>query len=144
MAQRIKGQEVSIAIVANGVLQSELTDIQDFNCSLMLELVEQGYLGETTDRFDEVFKGSKFDFTMHHHSQDWVVFNGILVNRARRIATNTVINVQATFSFPNGDTPTWRWPDSFFGEIGVNLPGRAEYMKSKYQGGCSEPDMQEG
>ena len=144
MAQRIKGQEVTILIVSNGILQAELTDVQDFNCSLQLELVEQGYLGETTDRYDEVFKGAKFDMSMHHHSQDWVLFNNVLVARARRLAVNTVINVSAVFSFPNGDTPTWTWPDSYFGEIGVNLPGRAEYMKSKYQGACSEPNLATG
>jgi hypothetical protein len=142
--QRIKGQETVISIVRDGVLEAELTDIQSFNATLMLELIQQGYLGETSDRFDEVFKGSKFDFEMHHHSQDWVTFNKALIDRARRRTPNVVINVQSTFNFPNGDTPTWAWPDAFFGEVGVNLPGRAEYMKTKYQGGCSEPDLTTG
>lgn len=144
MGQRLKGQDTTITIVTNGILQANLTDIQDFNCTLLLELVEQGYLGETSDRFDEVFKGSKFDFSMHHHTQDWVTFNGIIVARARRKAPNTVINVQTVFQFPDGTTPVWRWPDSFFGEIGVSIPGRTEYMKSKYQGGCGEPDIETG
>ena len=144
MAQRLKAQEVSIIIVRNSVVEAELTDIQDFNANILLELIQQGYIGETTDRFDEVFKGSKFDFSMHHHSQDWVTFNNALIRRARRLEIGTVINVSAVFAFPNGQTPTWIWPDSFFGEIGVNLPGRAEYMKSKYQGGCGEPDLSEG
>lgn len=143
MAQRIKSQECTIVIVRNGVVEAELTDIQDFNTSLLLELVQQGYLGETTDRFDEVFKGAKFDFSMHHHSQDHITFNKAIIARARRQAIGMVINVSAVFNFPNGDTPTWTWPDAYFGEIGVNLPGRTEYKKSKYQGGCAEPDMQE-
>lgn len=144
MAQRIKGQECTISIVRDGVLEAELTDIQDFNATLMLELLQQGFLGETTDRFDEVFKGSKFDFSMQHHSQDHLIFNKAIVDRARRKTPNIIINVQVTFAFPNGDTPTWSWPDASFGEIGVNIPGRAEFKKSKYQGGCGEPDIDLG
>jgi hypothetical protein len=139
MAQRIKGQEVTITIVTNGVPQTELTDIQTFHVALNLELTGQGYLGETTDRYDEVFKGAHFDFEMHHHSSDYAVFNQAIVNRARRISPNTVINVSAVLNFPNGDIVTALFPDAFFGTPDQTVPARADYVKTKYDGACSEP-----
>lgn len=138
---RLRGQDVTITIVANGVVQNELTDISSFNCTINLELLESAFLGETTSRYDEAYKGSHFDFEMQHHSQDNITFNQAIINRARRITPNTVINVTATMVFPNGDTPTWTWPNSFFGEIPVGTASQKDYMKSKYQGASGEPDF---
>ena len=138
---RIKGQDVTLTIVVNGIVQAELTDILSFNCTIALEMIEAAFLGETTTRYDEYFKGSKFDFEMQHHSQDHITFNQAIINRARRITPNTVINVTAVMVFPNGDPPTWTWPNSFFGEIPVNTGSQKDYVKSKYSGACSEPDF---
>jgi hypothetical protein len=142
MSQRIKGQEVVIQIVVNGILQEELTDIQSFHVALNLELLEQGYLGETTDRYDEVFKGAHFDFEMHHHSSDYAVFNQQLVQRARRQAPDTVINISAQLNFPNGQVVNTLFPDSYFGTPDQTVPARADYVKTKYDGACSEPQYQ--
>lgn len=142
MAQRIKGQDTTITITTNGVLEAELTDIQSFHVALNIELLEQGYLGETTNRYDEVFKGAHFDFEMHHHSSDYAVFNQKIVDRARRISPNTVINVSSTLFFPNGDIVTTIFPDAKFGTPDQNTPARIEYVKTKYEGACGEPKYQ--
>lgn len=143
MAQRIKGQEVSILVVREGVLEAELTDIQNFNAELKLELLEHGYLGETTDRHDEIFKGAKFDFEMHVHSQDFITFAKAVLDRARRRQPDLVFNIVATFNFPNGQTPTWMFPDAKFGPIPMNVGSRNDYIKVKIDGAVDEPDMQE-
>ena len=142
MAQRIKGQDTVVQIVVNGVLQAELTDIQSFHVALNLELLQQGYLGETTDRYDEIFKGAHFDFEMHHHSSDYAVFNQQLIARARRQAPNTVINVSSQLNFPNGQVVNVLFSDSYFGTPDQTTPSRADYVKTKYEGACGEPVYQ--
>ena len=142
MAQRIRGSECSLNIVRNNALEAEFTDIQNFNVTFQVEMIQQGYVGETTDRYDEVFKGCKLDFEMHCHSSDFLVFTQALEDRARRKTPNIVINAVATLFFANGQTPTVTFMDLYFGEVPINIPGKAEYVKVKLSAGCGETKIQ--
>jgi hypothetical protein len=140
--QRIKGQEVSILITVDGEVQSEITDLQNFGITPQTELIQQGYLGETTDRYDEIFKGAKGDFEMHTHSQDFVTLEKAIIDRARRKTPDVVFNIVATLAFPNGDTPTITLPDVKWGPMANTVPNRADYLKIKMEFGCAEPDFE--
>jgi hypothetical protein len=141
-AQRIKGQEVQILIVQDSVLQDTLTDIQDFNGELELEIKSQGYLGEKSNRKDEIFNGVKFDMSIHMHSQDFFVFQQAIVSRAKRITPDTVFNISGVFSFPNGDTPIMLFPDAKFGPQPLSISSRGDYVKAKIAGECDDYDLQ--
>src|SRR5579862_8592571 len=114
-AQRIKGQEVQVLFVRASALEDTLTDTQDFEFEPKIELKEAGYLGETTNRHDEIFNGCKFTGTLHLHSQLWFSYNQAIIARARRQVPDTVFNISAVWNFPNGDTPTVLLPDVHFG-----------------------------
>ena len=141
-AQRIKGQEVQILIVADGELQSTLTDIQNFNIEVELEVISKGYLGEKTERKDYRLKGIKFDGELHIHSQDLLAFVKQIISKAKRITPNVVFNITGIFSFPNGDTPELMLPDVAFGTIPVNIGSQGDYVKSKIQGECGDLDIE--
>jgi hypothetical protein len=143
MAQRIKGQEVNILITLDNEVQAEITDIQNFNLTDQFEMLQQGYLGRTTDDFDEVYKGVKFDFEMHSHSQDYFTLRQAIEDRARRKQPDLVFNIVVTLLYPNGDTPTITLPDVKWGPGALNAPARADYLKIKMEGGCSGPDVEE-
>ncbi len=138
-AQRIKGQEVQIVIVRDGSLEDTLTDIQNFNMEDDIELIQKGYLGEPSDRYDEVFKGTKFDFEIHTHSQDYLAFTQAIRDRAQRKTPDTIFNITAVFSYPNGDTPTRLLPDCHFGPIGDKVGSRGDYKTNKFTGAVGEP-----
>lgn len=130
-AQRIKGQEVSVLIVTDGALEAELTDIQNFNAEMMVEQIAQGYLGEKTERHDDIYKGTKGDFEMNHHSQDWFTFINAIISRAKRETPDVKFNISAILSFPNGQTPTVLFPDAKFGALPLNIGSRGDYLKTK-------------
>jgi hypothetical protein len=140
--QRLKGQEVSVLVTQDGDVLAEITDIQNFGVTPQVELLQQGYLGMTTQVFDEVFKGCKFDFEMHAHSQDFVDLWKAIIDRARRKQPDLVFNIVATLNFPNGETPTITLPDVAWGQMPMTVPGQAEYAKFKFEGGCAEPDFE--
>src|SRR4051812_22585885 len=104
MSQRIRGQETVINIVNNGVLETSLTSVMAFNDEDLLELKQQGYLGETSNRGDEIYNGTKFDLEMHLQSQDWLTFKQAIKARARRQKPDLVFNVTVTYFFPNGQS----------------------------------------
>jgi hypothetical protein len=133
-AQRIKGQEVSILITTDGNLEDTLVDIQNFTLEAEFEIKSQGYLGEKSNRKDEVYNGCKFDFELHIHKQDWFVFQQKIKDRAQRNIPDTTFNITGVFAFPNGDTPTMLIPDCYFGPNPLNITSRGDYVKVKIAG----------
>lgn len=141
-AQRIKGQEVSILIVADSVLQDTLVDIQNFNIELEFEIKSQGYLGEKTNRKDYIFNGCKFDGELHVHTQDYLLFAQQVHDKAQRLTPDIIFNISGVFSFPNGDEPELLLNDCAFGAIPMNIGSRGDYVKVKFQGECSDIEIQ--
>lgn len=141
-SQRIKGQEISILIVRDSVLENELTDIMNFNAEFTMEQIAQGYLGEKTERHDDIYKGTKGDFEMHTHSQDWLTFAVAIKNRAQRNTPDAIFNISAVMSYPNGQTPTVLFPDVKFGPIPITVGARGEYKKIKIDFVCDDFEVQ--
>jgi hypothetical protein len=137
-AQRIKGQEVSILITTDGNLEDTLVDIQNFNMEGEFEIKSQGYLGEKTNRKDDVYNGVKFDLELHIHKQDWFVFQQKIKDRAQRNIPDTTFNITGVFAFPNGDTPTLLIPDAYFGPQPLNITSRGDYVKVKLAGEAAD------
>ena len=141
-AQRIKGQEVAINIVVGTELQSTLTDIQNFGSSELYEIISKGYLGEKTERKDQIFKGVKFDMELHLHSQDFIDFRQAVNDKATRVSPDTVFNISAVMNFPDGTTPEVLFSDCSFGEIPMRVNSRGDYVSFKLQGECSDIDYE--
>jgi hypothetical protein len=137
-SQRLKGQEVTILLVRDGQLEAELFDIMNFNAEMMLEQIAQGYLGEKTERHDEIYKGMKGDFEMHTHSQEWLPFATAIIDRAKRNTPDIVFNITAVLNYPNGQTPSILFPDVKFGALPMNIGSRGEYKKIKIDFVCDD------
>lgn len=127
MAQRIKGQETEVMIVDNGIPQVTLTDVRSFELAAKTEMLEEGYLGETTDRYDEVYKGVRGRLELHFETQDIFQFFQDIIDRARRRQPGTQINIKTTLNFPNGQRPLALISNAFFGELPINFPSRSDY-----------------
>jgi hypothetical protein len=127
MAQRIKGQEVEVILVLNGVAQKSITDVRNFDMSWLTEILKEGYLGETTMRYDAIFNGIKGKIELHFENSD--VFNLIqnIIDKAQRRLPGTRINVKATLNFPNGQRVRVIVPNVEFGEIPMNFGSRSDY-----------------
>lgn len=130
-AQRIKGQEVSILIVRDGALEAELVDIQNFNFEPDVEIKTQGYLGEKSNRTDDIYNGVKGDLELNLHDQDWFTFLQAVQDRAKRNTPDVKFNITAVLAFPNGQTPSVIIPDVKFGSFPHNVASRGDYVKVK-------------
>lgn len=141
-AQRIKGQEVSIIIVRDGQFEDTLTDVRNFNAEIMLEIKSEGYLGEKTNRKDDVYRGVKFDLELHIHTQDLFRFANAILERTKRNTPDVIFNISGVFSFPNGETPTFLISDAKFGPIPIGVPERGDYVSVKLEGEADEFTVQ--
>lgn len=130
MAARIKGLESRIVMVSPNGTETSLADVQSFEMTSMLDILSEGYLGETTERKDDIYKGIHGKMEIHLESQDYLRFIDLVEQRAkRRLPAATRFNVITTLVFPNGtDRPRVLIEDIFFGEIQTSIGSREDYV----------------
>jgi len=138
MAQRIKGQEVELLVVVNGVPQTNLTDIRSFDVTPSFEIKEEEYLGETSKRFDEIFNGVSFSMELHFEDTGILDFMQTIKDRAQQRLPGTTINVKATLNFPNGQRPRIILKDCYFGDTPIGFGSRGDYGTFKIDGKCTD------
>lgn len=127
MADRIKGQEVEVIVIVDGEPQSTVTTVRSLEVAIQMETMSEGYLGETTNRKDDIFRGVRGRIEFHLENDDVFTLIKTIVDRARRRVAGVVINMKATLRFPNGDRPRVIIPDVKFGEIPLNFGSRSDY-----------------
>ena len=130
MAQRIKGQDVSLALTVNGALKKSVTDIKDLEITSQLSILTEGYLGETSNRRDSIFNGVKGKITFH--LEDPAILDVIreIVNAARSPVAGTVVTITSVLNFPSGPQRIVTIRNCFFGDIPLTFGGREQYGTS--------------
>lgn len=136
--QRLKGQEVSIKVVSDGVLEAEVNTVATYNDTVKAQIKEQGYLGEVVNRFDDIHDGFGGDMEIHLTNAAWHFFEERVIARQQRRRPGLVFNVVRTDIFPNGSTAVKVYKDVAWGEMPSNVSARGDYVKVKLQFGCSE------
>ncbi len=135
---RLKGQEVSIRSIRGGVVIDSIDSVSTFNQETMLELKQDGFLGETVNRFDSIFNGHGGDFEFHVHNNRWVAFERSIIDKAQRNTPDLVYNVIRTDFYPNGDNTIYTYRDVQWGAIPHTIASRGDYVKIKASFQCSE------
>lgn len=135
---RLLGQNCALIIVQDGVPVQEVNCIKSFSFTFELEMKDEGYLGETTNRKDSVFKGVKMDMELHSTNNKTFQLIQSAIDKARRRTPGTVINIKASMTWPNGDVARVTFPDVSFGDFPVNVGSRTDYVSFKMDAACSE------
>lgn len=125
--QRIKGQEVEVLINRGGTPLRSVQDFRSLEFTFQMEIKSEGYLGETSNRRDDVFNGIQGKLELHHENQDVLQLAVAIVNRARRRIPGETIMIKATLQYPNGQRPKVTIPNVFFGPIPFGFSSRTDY-----------------
>ena len=106
VAPRIKGQEVAILLIQDNAPLVTMRDIISFESEEMLEIVREGYLGETTDRRDMVHRGFSGKLSMHIENRAYLDFRQALVAKAHCRTNGPRLNIKGSLNFPGGQPVT--------------------------------------
>lgn len=140
MAQRIKGQEVALSFVTPTGSAEGLEDVLSFEWELQMEILKEGYLNETTDRRDDIFRGASGRMEMHMEQQAFFTFQQAIQDRAeRRTAAAGVFNATASFAFPNGQRPRITFENIFFDAQQMRTADRGSYVTVTIPWECERP-----
>jgi hypothetical protein len=125
---RLRGQEVSVQVVRDGALLADINDVKSFEVEFQLEIMSEGYVGEFTDRRDDIFKGVSGKIELHiENGAPFDLINEIVLRAQRRVAS-AQFNVQATVSLANGQRRRLVINDLFFGAVPVTVASRTDYV----------------
>jgi len=125
---RVRGQEVSVQVVQDGKIVAELNDVKSFDVEFQMDIMTEGYLGEFTDRRDDMFKGISGKIEFHIENNAPFDFINAVVQRSQSRVKGTQFNVQSTVNLPNGQVKRLLVNDIFFSSIPVNVSGRSDYV----------------
>lgn len=138
--QRLKGQEVQVQVIQGGQLSDAFTAVASFNDNMKMEVLEQGFLGETTNRHDDIFNGFEGTLSMQVSNQRWMTFQASIKARAKREQPDIVFNMVRTDFYPNGDTPSRTYQDVKFGAEPSNIASRGDYVTVDIPFSCDDVD----
>lgn len=124
---RIKGQEVELLLVENNVPLTSIADVRSFEMAAQLEILSEGYLGETTDRRDSIYKGYRGRMEVHFENRSVLDLMRRLVDKARKRSAGARINAKVTLAFPGGDRVRLLLKDLEFGEVPLSFGSRSDY-----------------
>ena len=139
---RLRGQEMEIRFVRNGNPELTITAVSSFEDTLKFEKSQDGFLGEVTDRYDNIFKGvdGKLEFQVSNAS--YLQLQTAIKLQAQRKQPDTVINIIRTDYFANGETAILTYPDCKFGPMPTTAGSRADFVKVSTDFSCSDRDDQ--
>lgn len=138
---RLKGQEVVLRILQDGQLVDELQAIGSFNDEVKLEIKEDGFLGEPTNRFDQILNGYGGDLEFQTNTSGYLAFIASIEGKAKRTVF-PVFNIVRTDLYVNGQTAVITYPDVKWGAIPTSVGGRGEYAKTKLAFSCEDRTVQ--
>jgi len=134
---------LSLIITRDGNLEAELVDIKSCEFTPQFEIKDMGYLGEKTNRTDDIYNGVKGSLEMHIHSGDVFDFLQAVKDRAQRTAPDLVFNIAGIFSFPSGEVRTVTIPDAKFGPTPISTNDRGDYTAVKFEFAANDYQVQQ-
>jgi hypothetical protein len=139
MAQtRIKGQDVEVQLVVNGELKTNITAVRSFEITFENDTMSEGYLGETVERKDAIFKGISGKIEFHMENKELLDLFGTILDNNRGRSTAVKININARLNFPNGQRPQVLISNVEFGSLPLNFSSRSDYVTTSLDFVASE------
>lgn len=124
---------MTVRIARGRAVESTITAIKDITIQFDFATLEEGYLGETTMRKDDIFNGVSGSMTIDAEGQEVFELLDFIKRRAQRSATignlaDARINATATYAFPNGQRPRILVRDMKFDAAPIAAPSRDAYV----------------
>lgn len=136
MAQRIKGQETTLTFTTpNGDI--ELADILDWEAELDLTILEEKYIGQTANAYDDIYNGVGGTCNFHMQNEVYLAFTELVQDRAeRRTPASGVFSATVSMQFPSGVRARLTFENIFFGPMPLKVADRSSYVSGALTWKC--------
>lgn len=140
MELRSRGEDVQFRVTKGGILLRTFTAFRSLTFTSMNAILSRGYLGESTNRRDDIFQGVGLAFEMDVESVEPLELMVAVRDRATRRSNPNSLIINATFiiTYPSGERPRITTPDLKFGPMALAVAGREEYVGQSIQAECED------
>jgi hypothetical protein len=138
-APRLRGQETFINLVVDGSIEQVWKALVDFTWTDDIEVQDEEFLGETSNRYDSIYKGTSFKASCQMESKaEQTLRRKIIEKAARRSGSAARFDITYTAALPNGEQILVILKDVSFGQIETGTSSRSDYTTMSFEGSCSE------
>lgn len=124
---RAKGQNMKLSVLDAAGTPLVGIAVKSFEMTPQLEVQSEGYLGEDSDRRDDIYNGVTGSLELHFETQDVLTFMRSAIDRAKNKTNSVVFTISGQVELPNGQTPKIDIPDVRFGNMPLNFGSRTDY-----------------
>ena len=129
METRVFGRDTSVRVIQDGNLLSEFSAVDSWTFDVNVKRVEEGYIGETANRQDEIYESVSGSIPIKVEGPDALRLQEAIALRATR-RSNPQVKIDLVFriSFPNGVIARIAVKDVKFETVPLNQGGRESYL----------------
>ena len=126
---RAMGKSVQVRVLRNGSIVTEITAIKSLTMTTNQRIITEGYLGESTQREDEIADDISLSFSAAPEGPQILLLQQMIYDRATvRVFNHEKVSMTYRVSFPSGQIARVTVPDLFFDPIPLAMSGRDAYL----------------
>lgn len=128
MGQRLKGQETVVSFVSATGTEESIEDVKSFDIQFDRDILSEGYLGQTTEQKDDIFKGVSGKLEFHlKKAESLDLINRINLKTKKRLP-GEAFEIVSTLTFPDGIKRRIVVSNPAFGAIPISMPSRDDFV----------------
>ncbi len=141
MSVRVKGQETQVVVTGADGVETSVADVKSAEFTFERDILSEGYLGQTTEQKDDIFKGltGKIEFHVRNAEVLDLIFRINEVTRRRLVGEQ--FEISTTFNFPDGQRRRVIVPDAKFGSIPIQAPSRDDFVSVSFDFAADDGDI---
>jgi hypothetical protein len=128
MGTRLKGQETAVSFVSANGTEESVADVKSFDIQFDRDILSEGYLGQTTEQKDDIFKGVSGKLEFHVREAEFLDLVQRMNNATKRRLPGEQFEIVSTLTFPDGKRRRILVADAKFGGIPISIPSRDDYV----------------
>lgn len=133
---RSKGQDVRVTLTSPAGTVDVINEsgVKSADIAFKMKILDEGYLGEATNRKDDIFEGVSGNIEAHlAKSAYFALVEQVIARAQRRSPAEGVFNMMMSINYGTGQRSRIIVEDVSFGELPVNIGGRDEYVTVRIQ-----------
>lgn len=128
MGTRVKGQEVAVSFVSANGTEESVADVKSCDIQFDRDILSEGYLGQTTEQKDDIFKGVSGKVEFHIRKAGSLDLINRMNEKTKKRLPGEQFELVGTFTFPDGEKRRILIPDTKFGSIPLSISSRDDYV----------------
>lgn len=128
MGTRLKGQETQVAFVSANGTEESVADVKSCDIEFKRDILSEGYLGQTTEQKDDIFKGVGGKVEFHIRKAASLDLIRRMNEKTKKRLPGEQFDLVTTLTFPDGEKRRILIPDAKFGSIPISIGSRDDYV----------------